>query len=415
MNRRDFLKATAIATAGTPFWMGTLIDKLWGKLPSNITITEVRPIFVTNTLYVKVFTDKGVTGLGSSSLPSLDRALEGAVKDVGALLVGKDPTNIEFLWQAAFRWPRQRGGPVQGAAISALEIALWDILGKLLDAPIYKLLGGAARDRIRLYDHSYAKTPEEMGEQVLKSKQEGFTAVRTGLAWTNSKVMSRPWDLKLAVRYVEAVRKAVGDDVDVIDDAHGLMTAVMALEYCKAVEPYRLLFIEDPVKEEDIAGLRFVQGHTSVPIAIGESIYTKFSYFREIIFNHLANYVRPDVIWTGGISECRKIAAMAEANFIDVCLHGGFDPVSSLAMTHISASTPNCVIQECGSRLGRRRPQWLVDLFHGNDMIIEKGYAKLPEGPGLGCDLDEALAKKFPFNPGTRPHMTTEDGAVMDW
>lgn len=415
MNRRDFLKGAAIATSGTPFWMGGLAGNLWGKIPSDIKITEVRPIFVGSTLYVKIFTNKGVTGLGASSLASLDLALHGAVKDLSGLLVGRDPTNIEFLWQAVFRWPRQRGGAVQGAAISALEIALWDILGKLLDAPIYKLLGGAARDRVRLYDHSYASTPEAMGEQVLKSKQEGFTAVRTGLAWTSFQVLKRPWDLKLAVRYIEAVRKAVGDDVDITDDAHGLMTPVMALEYCKAIEPYRIMFIEDPVKEEDMAGLKFIQEHTSVPIAIGESIYTRFSYFREIIFNHLANYVRPDVIWAGGISECRKIAAMAESNFMDVALHGGFDPVSSLAMTHISACTPNCVLQECGTRLGRRRPQYLVDLFHGDDMVIEKGYARLPEKPGLGCDLDEALAKKFPFKPGTRPHMTTEDGAVMDW
>jgi len=415
MKRRDFLKSAIGLAAGTPFWAEILSERLAAKVPTGVKVTEVRQIWVESTLYVKVLTDVGVTGLGGSSLPSLDHALEGAVKDIGALLIGQDPTNIEFLWQAAFRWPRQRGGAVPDAAISALEIALWDILGKLLDAPIYKLLGGAARNRVRLYDHSYAASPEAMAEQVLKSKQEGFTAVRTGLAWTSFSVLKRPWDLKLAVRYIEAVRDAVGDNVDMVDDAHGLMTPVMALEYCKAIEPYRMLFIEDPVKEENMAGLKWLQEHTTVPIGIGESIYTKYSSFRDIIYNHLANYVRPDVTWAGGISECRKIAAMAESNFMDVALHGGFDPVASLASTHVSASTPNCVIQECGTRLGRRRPQWLVDLFHGDDMVIEKGYAQLPQKPGLGCDLDEELAKKHPFQPGTRPHMTTEDGAPIDW
>ncbi|MFC1693122.1 mandelate racemase/muconate lactonizing enzyme family protein [Candidatus Latescibacterota bacterium] len=415
MKRRVFLKKAGVAVAGAPFWMGFLTEDLWGRIPSGIKITEVKPIFVGSTVYVKIYTNKGVTGLGVSSLSSLDLALEGAVKDIGRLLIGRDPTNIEFLWQAAFRWPRQRGGSVSNAAISALEIALWDIMGKLLETPIYKLLGGSARDRVRLYDHSYAKTPEEMGEQVLKSKEEGFTAVRTGLAWTNFRVLKRPWNLKLAVRYIEAVRNAVGDDVDIIDDAHGLMTPVMALEYCNAIEPYRMMFIEDPVKEENMAGLKWVQDHTNVPIGIGESNYTKVGYFREIIFKHLANYVRPDVIWAGGISECKKIAAMAEANFIDVSLHGGFNPVSSLAMTHISASTPNCVLQECGTRLGRRRPQWQVDMFHGDDMVIVDGYAHLPEKSGLGCELDEELAAKHPYRPGTRPQMTTEDGAVMDW
>jgi galactonate dehydratase len=414
MQRREFLKTAGLAAA-TPFWVGTATEPLWARLPTDVKIIEVRPIWVGSTLYVKLFTNKGVSGLGATSLPSLEEALAGAVKDIGSLLAGQDPTNIEFLWQAMFRWPRQRGGVVSNAAVSALDIALWDITGKLLDVPIYKLLGGAARNRVRLYDHSYAKTPEQMAGQVLKSKEEGFTAVRTGLAWTNFEVLKRPWDLKLAVRYIEAVRKAVGDDVDIIDDAHGLMTPVMAMEYLKAIEPYRLMFIEDPVKEENMAGLKWLQMHTAVPIAIGESIYTRFSYFREIIFNHWANYVRPDVIWAGGISETRKIATMAESNFIDTSLHGGFDPVSSLAGTHVSISTPNCVAQECGTRIGRRRPQSLVDLFHGDDMVIAKGYAQLPTKPGLGCDLDEELAKKFPFRRGSRPRMTTEDGAVMDW
>ncbi len=414
MQRREFLKTAGLAAAA-PFWVGTSAEPLWAKLPADVKITGVRPIWVGSTLYVKLLTNKGVTGLGATSLASLEQSLAGAVKDIGRLLVGQDPTNIEFLWQAMFRWPRQRGGIVSNAAVSALDIALWDIAGKLLDAPIYKLLGGAARNRVRLYDHSYAKTPEEMAGQVLKSKEEGFTAVRTGLAWTNFQVLKRPWDLKLAVRFIEAVRKAVGDDVDIIDDAHGLMTPVMAMEYLNAIEPYKLMFIEDPVKEENMAGLKWLQEHTTVPIAIGESIYTRFSYFREIIFNHWANYVRPDVIWAGGISETRKIATMAESNFIDTSLHGGFDPVSSLAGTHISISTPNCVIQECGTRIGRRRPQSLVDLFHGDDMIIVKGHAQPPTKPGLGCDLDEELAKKFPFRPGSRPQMTTDDGAVMDW
>ncbi|MFC1693550.1 mandelate racemase/muconate lactonizing enzyme family protein [Candidatus Latescibacterota bacterium] len=412
MKRREFIKKAGIATAGAPFWMGFLPENLWGQIPSGIKITEVKTIQVRSDIYVKLYTNKGVTGLGMSSVPSMELALDGAIRDIGRIIIDRDPTNIEFLWQAIFRWPRQRGGIISNAAISAIEIALWDIMGKLMDAPIYKLLGGAARDRIRLYVHIYDKTTESVAERVEERVKEGFTVVRTGINWSDFKVMKRPWNLKLGVSLIKAMREAAGDNVDIIDDAHGLMTPTMVVEYCNAIESYRLLFIEDPVKEENMAGLEWIQNHINVPIGIGESNYTKFGHFREIIFKHLANYVRPDVIWSGGISECRKIAAMAEANFIDVSLHGGFTPVHALAMTHISACTPNCVVQECGRY---PRSQQTVDMFYGDDIKIIDGYAQLPEKPGLGCDLDEKIAVKYPYRPGTRPQMTTEDGAVMDW
>ncbi|MFC1692588.1 enolase C-terminal domain-like protein, partial [Candidatus Latescibacterota bacterium] len=176
----------------------------------------------------------------------------------------------------------------------------------------------------------------------------------------------------------------------------------------------RLMFIEDPVIQENMAGLKWIQDHTNVPLAIGESNYTKFGNFRDIIFRHLANYVRPDVIHAGGISECKKIGAMAEANFIDVALHVAPSPVSNLASTHIAACTPNCVLQENTGRPGRRS-QWMVDMFYGDDITIKDGYAALPEKSGLGCDLDENIAKNHPYEPGNLPHNVYEDGSVSDW
>ncbi|MFC1692100.1 enolase C-terminal domain-like protein [Candidatus Latescibacterota bacterium] len=408
MNRRDFLKTAGLATVNAPFWMGIMPENLWAKVPTGIKVTEIKTFIVRNAVYVKIYTNQGITGLGQANVQSLELAIDGAIKDLGRLLIGKDPIKIEYLWQVMFRWPRAHGGAVLNSAISALDIALWDILGKVMDAPIYMLTGGAVRDKVRVYAHCYSRlNPEGMREAVLKVKEEGFTAIRTALNFVNwkSRIIERPWKFNMAVKTIEIMREAAGEDVDIIDDAHGLMTPVMVMEYCKAIEPYRLLFLEDPVQPENIPGLKWIQDHTTVPLAIGENNYTKLG-FREIIHNHLVNYVRPDALWAGGITECKKIAAMAEASFIDVCLHGG-GTVNSLAATHISASTPNCVLQEPRSGTS--------DMFYGDGITVTNGYAALPEKPGLGCDLNEEIAKKYPYEPGTLPYLSYEDGSVSDY
>ncbi|MFC1693597.1 enolase C-terminal domain-like protein, partial [Candidatus Latescibacterota bacterium] len=412
MDRRSFIKKPGIATAGMPFMLNFMPEDLWAKIPSGIKITGLKTFLVGHKTYVKVYTNKGVTGLGSGSITGLEISVDAAIRDRERIIVGEDPTNIEFLWQAIFRWPRSRGGAVSNTAISAIEIALWDILGKLLDVPIYKLLGGAARDSVRVYVHIGGKDLDRIAEQVRRRKEEGLTCVRTGINWSIPwEKVNRPWNLKLGIDIIRTMREAGGDDIDIIDDAHNLMTPPMVLEYLDAIEQYRLMFIEDPVTPENMAGLKWLQAHTNVPIAIGESNYTKFGYFRDIIFNHLANYVRPDVINCGGISEAKKICAMAESNFIDACLHGNGGPVRDLASTHVSVSTPNCVMQESRGSAGG----WMLDLFNGDNLVVKDGYAQLPEKPGLGCDLNEDVAKKHPYEPGSLPHPRYPDGSVSDW
>ena len=413
MNRREFIRTAGLSIAGAPFWMGLLPENLWGKIPSGIKITGLKTFLVDSMVFVKIYTNKGVEGLGEGSIGGQSLSVEARIRDLERILIGRDPTNIEFLWQAMYRWPRARGGASANSAISAIDIALWDILGKVLDAPVYKLLGGAARDKVRLYGHAYAKTPELMKESVHKLKEEGFTVVRTGLAFTSFDVIKRPWNLKLAAAFIEAMREAAGDNVDILDDAHGLMTPTMALEYANAIEQYRLMFLEDPVQPENLDGLEWVGSHTNVPIAIGESNYTKFG-FKDIIHRNLARYVRPDVIHAGGITECSKIAVMADAQFIDLTLHVAPSPVSNFASVHVSASSPNGVLQENTGRQGRRAA-WTADLFYGEDISIIDGYAALPEKPGLGCELDEKVAAAHPYRPGDPPHMLYEDGSVSDW
>jgi galactonate dehydratase len=413
MNRREFLRVAGMTATGMPFWAGLLPETLWGKIPSGIKITTLKTFVVhlgsVNWVFVKIYTNEGLVGLGEGSVTSKEATIAAAIHEHERMIVGKDPTQIEMLWQSMYRWPRWRGGPVLNSAISAVEIALWDILGKLLDAPIYRLLGGAARERIRLYVHGGGTTPETAAEAIGKAKERGYNALKTGPLVAEGETIQRPWDLKRAVAVIEAMRRAAGDRFDIMIDAHGLLNPVMAMEYANAVAPYRPMFLEEPIQPEDLDMMQWLGQHTNVPLATGERLFTKFG-FKDLISRHLVSYVQPDVVHAGGISECKKIAAMAEANFIDVALHNPQSLVSTLASLHIDASTPNCVIQETTGE----RPEWVLDLFNGVDVSIKNGYAELPEKPGLGCELNERVAAAHPYQPVNRPAMKFEDGSVMD-
>ncbi|MFC1551614.1 enolase C-terminal domain-like protein [Candidatus Latescibacterota bacterium] len=419
MNRREFFKKAGIAFGTTPFWAGILPEYLAASIPSGVKITDVKTFIVEHLVFVKIYTNAGVTGLGEASITNggLERAVEGAILDRSHILIGRNPTDIEFLWQALFRWPRTRGGTLDVSAISGMDIALWDILGKLLEAPVYQLLGGKARNRSRLYAHcNSAKTPEQMREMVPPLLDEGFKVIRIGPNWGNFNVFERPHNLKEAVALTESLRETIGDNIDIIVDAHGYLTTNMALEYAKAVEPYRLLFLEDPVVQENMSGLQYIQEHTTTPLHIGESNSSKFGFFKDIIFRRLASGVRPDVVHAGGLTESKKICAMAEANFMDVSLHAGYSSVASFAATHLSISTPSVIVQELASRRKTGSSDWLLDLFNGDDISIVDGYAQLPEKPGIGCDLNEKVAKEHPHVGGrSQPHTVYEDGSVSDW
>ena len=430
MHRRGFLRKTGLCVAGIgaagflhaptlgadprrgASSSSLLAGGRTGTQPAAMKITAVRTFLVGPRLFVKVHTDAGLTGLGEGSLSGRSGTVAQAVLEQERLLVGRDPRDIELLWQQMARWPRHRGGPILSAALSAIDIALWDILGKSLNVPIWRLLGGAARRNIRLYVHVQGGTGQAIAEKVQAAKEEGFTAVRSGLAFLQGRVVKRPWDLKTAVALVASMREAAGDNVDIMDDAHGMLTSTMALEYAKAVEAYRLLMLEDPVQPDDLEGLKWIGQHTSVPLGIGESLYGK-SAFRPIVFGHLASYLRPDVILAGGLTECRKIAALAEANFIDLALHVAPSAVSNLAAAHLAAATTNCVIVENTCRPAKAAVR--NDLFMDGDITIQDGYALLPDKPGLGCDLDEQVAAKLPARPNDPPRLEYDDGSVSDW
>jgi galactonate dehydratase len=303
-----------------------------------------------------------------------------------------------------FRYPRWRGGPILNSAISAVEIALWDILGKALGVPIYKLLGGASRNRIRLYLDT-ASTPEAF----LKAKEQGYTAAKSGFIAVENDLVIPSYAVREGAKRVEAVRKAVGDDFDICIDAHGKLTTTMAVDFCHRVEDMRPLFVEEATQLEDIDELALLRSKTRAPLATGERSFTKYG-FTEYCRRHLVDYIQPDVCHSGGILEMKKIGAIAEAYRIEMAPHNPQSEVSTLASLHVDATTPACSIQEYNPR----NDQWIRDLFYGGAVKVKDGYADLPDRPGLGVDLDEKVAAKHPYKPVNRPKYVFSDGGVAD-
>lgn len=376
--------------------------------PLHLKITGLKTFIVNvgsvNWAFCKVFTDQGLTGLGEGSITSKEATLASAIMDNERLLIGRDPTDIEGIWQSLYRVPRWRGGPILNSAISAIEIALWDITGKALGVPVYKLLGGAARERIRLY-LDVGDKPED----YLRAKSLGFTAAKSGFISPRNDVIDSYVSVRDGVRKMEAVRQAVGDAFDICLDPHGRLTTTMAVQFCTAIEPLRPFFVEEATQLEDLGELAHLRSKTKVPLATGERHFTKYA-FTDMCARHLVDFVQPDVCHAGGILEMKKIGTIAEAYRIEMAPHNPQSLVSTLASLHVDATTPACTIQE----FTIKNDQWLLDLFGGASVAHKDGFAALPAKPGLGCDFDEKVAAAHPYKPVKRPEYKFADGAVAD-
>lgn len=376
--------------------------------PLNLKIIGLKTFVVNvgsvNWVFVKVQTNQGLTGLGEGSVTSKEATVAQAILEHERFLVGKDPTDIEMLWQGMFRYPRWRGGPILNSAISAVEIALWDILGQALGQPIYKLLGGAARKRIRMYK-DVGSTPEDF----LKAKEEGYTAAKSGFIAVKDNTVVPAYAVREGARRLAAVRQAVGDDFDIAIDAHGYLTTTMAIDFCTRIEELRPLWVEEPTQLEDAGELELLRQKTKVPLATGERSFTKYG-FADFCSRHLVNYIQPDVVHAGGILELKKIGAIAETYRVEMAPHNPQSNVSTVASLHVDATTPAATIQEYSPR----RDAWIADLFKGTGPMIEKGFAALPDRPGLGVELDEKVAATHPYKPVDRGEPAFMDGGVAD-
>ena len=383
--------------------------------PLNLKVTDLKTFLVhaggdENYVFVKIYTNKGIVGLGEGTFPSKGLTMSHAIMEHKRYLVGKDPTEIERHWQAMYRGPRYRGGPIIVSAISAVEIALWDILGQALEQPIWQLLGGKARDKVRVYGKpGGGDTPEEMAEKWLKAKEEGWTAGKSGMLATPNNIMNPEFAVRDAVARVKAIREAVGDEFRICIDLHGKATTTMAVDFCRQVEPYRPHFVEEPTQAEDLGELAHLRAHTTVPLATGERLFTKYA-FGEICSRHLVDYVQPDVTHCGGILEMRKIASLADTFRIEILPHNPNSRVCTFASLHFCVATPNATILEVS---GSEKPVW-DDLFSAAAVTYENGFALPPDRAGLGIDLNEKEAAKRPYVEKHWHGPRFEDGSIHD-
>jgi galactonate dehydratase len=378
-------------------------------------ITDVK-VFLTRdgsspAVFVKIDTDKGITGYGEATIHFFPRAAAGMIEDLRGYLIGRDPERIEHLWQMCFRSPFMRGGPVTGAALSGIDMALWDIKGKALKVPVYQLLGGLAREKVRLYGHAGGHSAEEIAANARKRAEAGITAIRFRGFHTYDKQRSHDHKRAVAqqVEYMEAIRSAVGDDVDIIIECHGRYDPPHAVELAKRVERFRPFLIEDPIRHENPQCLAQVRSHTSIPLAIGERGHSKWE-FREIVVNRYVDYIRPDVCHCGGISEMKKIAALAETYYISLILHNNAGALGTAASMHAALAIPNVTLLEA-PWVNHTPDTSVVSPFP----VVEEGYALPLEGPGLGIDFHEEVAGKITFKSRQNPVLNALDGSIRDW
>jgi galactonate dehydratase len=409
-NRRGFINALAGSAVSSLYTPVRALGREpgAGAKPLNLKITGLKTFVVNagslNWVFCKIYTNAGLIGLGEGSVTSKEATVAQAIMEHERFLVGKDPSDIELLWQGMFRYPRWRGGPILNSAISAVEIALWDIVGQALGVPIYKLLGGAARTRIRMY-----LDVGSMPDDFLRAKELGYTAGKTTPLSPNKNVVQPSSIVRDAVAKLEAIRKAVGDDFDIAVDAHGRCTTTMAIDLCTRVEDLNLLFVEEPTQLEDVGELALLREKTKTHLATGERSFTKYG-FADFCSRHLVDYIQPDVCHAGGILELKKIGVLAETYRVNLAPHNPQSYVSTMASLHVDASTPSAVIQE--STLNRTA--WIEELFDGTGPRISNGYAELPSRPGLGVRLNEKVAAAHPYKPTNRPEYEFSDGSVAD-
>lgn len=353
-------------------------------------------------LFLKIHTDEGVYGLGEPITEGRAKTCAAAVAEVEPYLVGKDPRHVVHHWQAIYRHAFYRGGPILTSALSGIEQALWDIKGKLLGVPVYELLGGPTRDKVRVYAH-VGNNPERLKER----KAEGFTAFKTGvLRGPQSGVVASPKFIDEAAGAFAALREAGGNDVDIGIDFHGAISPQNAKLLIKALEPYRPMFVEEPVQCQNVDAMADIARGTFLPIATGERIYTKWG-FREILEKGAATILQPDLCHAGGILEARLIAGMAEAYYAAMAPHNPLGPISLASGIQLAACIPNFMCQEQVSLGGG----YLKEPFK-----VENGHVSVPTRPGLGIELDEEQMKnKIGHDWQNAETYLETDGSVTDW
>lgn len=379
---------------------------------TKLTLYPVEPRW----MFLKIDTDEGISGWGEPVIEGKAATVAACVREMEHYLIGQDPRNIEDLFQVLYRGAFYRGGPVTTSAISGIEQALWDIKGKYYNMPVYEFLGGACRKNIQVYCWVGGDRPNDVGKAALQQKELGFTAVKMN-ATEELHYIDTFSKVEAAVERVAAIRQACGKDFGIAVDFHGRVHRSMAKVLAKELEPYHLMFIEEPVLSENYEALREIAKYTSTPIAVGERLFTRWD-FKKIFEQGVVDIIQPDLSHAGGILECRKISAMAEAYDVSVAPHCPLGPIALAACLQMDACTPNAWIQEQSLGIHYNQGSDLLDyLTDRNTFAYENGCVPLLKGPGLGVEVNEELIqeKAQKGHNWKNPVWRNADGTVAEW
>ncbi|MCD8011537.1 MAG: mandelate racemase/muconate lactonizing enzyme family protein [Lachnospiraceae bacterium] len=388
-------------------------------------ITDVKVLRANRSVFCKIYTDEGITGLGESGAWGFLEASAQAILTMKEYLIGKNPLDIEHHWQYLYRYSHFRGAAVMGA-ISAIDIALWDIAGKYYHAPIYQLLGGKCRDKVRVYNHTAGRTEEELIENAIKGVEEGYTALghlnpyldepRTSPYEDNNTAM-----LYKAERRIAKVREAVGEEVDLCLELHRRLEPGLAVQLSARLEQYNPMFLEDPIRPDNFDEMGRVASQCRIPIATGERIHTVHE-FSMLLERNACSYVRASLGVCGGFTGAKKIAAVAEAHHKSLVPHNPLSPVMTNALVHFAAATDNVAITEYPNPYSASTADHLTVSgvrLRQSEMVnhiceFKSGYLMVPEEDGLGIDVIPDLEQKFPFRPHKVMTRLNVDGSICD-
>lgn len=378
----------------------------------KITNIETYPVWGggRNFLFVVVDTDEGIYGVGEAGLTGRELAVIGAIEHFKPLLIGENPFRTEYIWQKLFRggfFPAQR---ILTSAIAAIDIALWDIKGKALGVPIYELLGGLARDKVVCYPHNRGDSHDvqPLIDSCHETMEEGWKFVRFGLP-TQGEILEPRQAVLTAIKQLQAVREAVGDDIEITFDIHTRLDLPDALWLCQEVEAVRPFFIEDPLRSENPDSFKTLRNRTTVPLAAGEQFSSKWE-FRQLIEEEWIDYARIDLCIAGGITEAQKITGWCETHYIKLATHNPLGPVSSAACLQLNLAAALVGVQEQPRKTGTV----LTDVVPVQP-VWEDGYLLPPDLPGLGVEFDRDAARAHPMQLTELPHLRRLDGSVTNW
>jgi galactonate dehydratase len=434
MNRRFFLKSGLLAagpltgaaqqparsTGRAPRGGGMTSGPISGGLhPLNegkigntpaMKITDIKTFLVgaggRNWVYVKVLTDQGIYGIGEAYSAGPDEATVKVIEDFKLWLVGNDPRNVQYLFDVMYNTTRFPGGVVVNSAISGIEHALWDIAGKSAGVPVWALLGGRVRNKIRVYQSTGGATPQQAGENAKKMIETyGYTALKMGIQAPGDMPYNRT--IRHTVEHVRAVREAVGPDVDIGVDVHAkFFEAERAIRLARALEPFDPMWMEESVRPENYDAMKKVSDHVNIPLASGESNYGIYE-FKQLIERQALDFLQPDICVCGGVLTMKKIAAMAEAQYMMVAPHNPMSPLATAINVHFAASTPNFYILEYSAPDSGARKNVLKEAL----MVNKDGYVDIPNKPGWGVELNEEAFKGMPPGPWRRGTNFHADGS----